>query len=117
MIMHELGIADSILNVVRDEARDRPGERLVKVGVRLGRLAGVDPDALAFSFEALVSDSDLEPLALDIEMADLTRSCPKCGHRYPVDGLDVDCPKCGEQETKFVGGDELEIAYLEVEES
>ena len=27
------------------------------------------------------------------------------------------CPDCGETRTKFVGGDELDIAYLEAEES
>jgi Zn finger protein HypA/HybF involved in hydrogenase expression len=37
------------------------------VGVRIGEMAGIDPQSLAFSFEVLVKGSDLEPLDLAIE--------------------------------------------------
>jgi Zn finger protein HypA/HybF involved in hydrogenase expression len=39
----------------------------VKVGVRIGEMAGIDPDSLAFCFEALVQGTELEPLELEIE--------------------------------------------------
>ena len=66
--MHELGIAESILEAVRTKRRLRIRPRApVKVGVRMGALAGIDPDSLSFCFEALVKGSDLEPLALAIE--------------------------------------------------
>jgi Zn finger protein HypA/HybF involved in hydrogenase expression len=29
----------------------------------------------------------------------------------------MDCPACGSTRTRCIGGDELELAYLEVEES
>ncbi len=67
--MHEVGIAESILEAVRTEAALHSPARPVKVGVRIGALAGIDPDSLAFCFEALVKGSDLAPLALDIEPA------------------------------------------------
>jgi len=67
--MHELGIAESILDAVRKEAAANSPARPVKVGVRIGALAGVDPDSLSFCFEALVKESDLAPLALAIEPA------------------------------------------------
>ncbi len=65
--MHELGIAESILDAVRKEAVVNSPARPVKVGVRVGALAGIDPDSLSFCFEVLVKGSDLEPLALAIE--------------------------------------------------
>ena len=37
------------------------------VGLRIGELAGVDPESLRFGFEALVKDSDLDPLELRVE--------------------------------------------------
>ena len=63
--MHELSIANSILEAVRKERERLNGARVTKVGVRIGELAGVDPEALSFGFEVLVKDTDLEPLALD----------------------------------------------------
>ena len=69
--MHEVGIAASILDGVRAQVAQRPGVRATAVGVRIGALAGVDADSLNFGFDALVKDSDLEPLRLEIEPADL----------------------------------------------
>ena len=69
--MHEVGIAASVLDAVRAQLAQRPGARATAVGVRIGALAGVDAESLHFGFEALVLDSDLEPLRLEIEPADL----------------------------------------------
>jgi hydrogenase nickel incorporation protein HypA/HybF len=66
--MHELGIASSILDAVRQESQIRNGARVLNVGVRIGDLAAVDPDSLRFGFEALVHGTDLEPLTLNLEL-------------------------------------------------
>ncbi len=115
--MHELAIANSVLEAVRVEAERRPGVRLLKVGVRLGELAGVSADALSFCFESLVRGTELEPLALDIEPCRRRQRCPRCARTFTVVDYDVACPDCGATPTDCIGGDELELAYLEVEES
>ena len=93
-----------------------PDGHIYKVGVRIGELAGVDPDAVSFCFEALVRGSDLEPLALEIEY------CPRryqCRILRPVLCRSQEkirhVRQCGMKESQFSGGDELELAYLEVE--
>lgn len=68
--MHEMSIADSILNAVRTEAEKHPGARVKKVGLRLGELAGVDRESLSFCFEVLAKDTDLDGLALVIQPCD-----------------------------------------------
>jgi hydrogenase nickel incorporation protein HypA/HybF len=65
--MHEMGIANSILDAVQREASLRPGMRVAKVVVRLGAFAGVDTESLRFCFDALVLDTALAPLELGIE--------------------------------------------------
>jgi Zn finger protein HypA/HybF involved in hydrogenase expression len=65
--MHEISIAMSILDAVKKEAELHAPGRPVKVGVRIGEMTGVDPGSLAFSFEAVVAGSGLEPLTLDIQ--------------------------------------------------
>jgi hydrogenase nickel incorporation protein HypA/HybF len=114
--MHELSIATSILETVQAEAARRPGARFVKVGLRVGELAGIDTEALSFSFDALVKSSELEPLQLEIEFCPRRHRCPKCEEEFVVREYVTACPKCGETRTQFAGGDELDIAYLEIEE-
>jgi hydrogenase nickel incorporation protein HypA/HybF len=114
--MHELSVAHSILITVRGEAGRRPGTRIVKVGMRLGELAGVDAEALSFCFDSLVAGSDLAPLGLEIEHRPRRQRCPRCQHTFAVKDFATACPRCGNSETDCVGGDELELAYLEVED-
>ena len=113
--MHEMGIANSVLDAVRHESGLRQGAHVTKVGVRVGELAGVDPESLRFCFEALVSGSDLEPLALDLEFRPHRNSCLRCGELFGIAGFPVVCPRCNSAETEFAGGDELEFAYMEIE--
>jgi hydrogenase nickel incorporation protein HypA/HybF len=114
--MHELSIANAILDAVRMERERLKGARVIKVGVRIGELAGVDPDALSFGFEVLIKDTDLEPLALAIESTSRRNECSHCGNVFTVVDYQVNCPACGSADTRCIGGDELELAYLEVEE-
>ena len=113
--MHEIGIADAILNSVRTETGTRPGFVPRKVAVRIGELAAVDPDALRFAFEALTRETELESLELRIEMCSRQHLCVQCNFRFHVTEPDFCCPQCGNQFTRCVSGEELEIAYLEME--
>lgn len=115
--MHEMAVANSVLDAIRNEAHRFPGAHISKVGVRIGELAGVDPDAMSFCFDALVLDTELEPLALEIEFCPRRHGCRECGRPFVATGEDSPCPACGGVLSEFIGGDELEIAFLEVDEN
>jgi len=115
--MHEMGIANSILEGVAAELRRRPGSRAKKVGVRIGKLAGVDPDALSFAFEALTIDTALTGLKLDVEYLAPRGRCRDCEREFEVCNYELLCPGCGSLATECISGEELEFTYLEIEES
>jgi len=115
--MHELSIAESVLQAVRAEVKQRPGSVPRKVGLRIGQMAAVDEDALRFAFEALTRDTELESLELGIEICPLRCRCPQCGNEFVVQNYESQCVRCGNTETQCVGGDELDLAYVEVEEN
>ncbi len=114
--MHEMGIANSILSGVAKELERRPGSRATKVGVRIGELAGVDPDALNFAFEALTLETPLEGLVLDVEYRSPRARCRDCRHEFDMRNFALLCPGCAGTNAECISGDELEFAYLEVEE-
>ena len=114
--MHELNIAAAILDRVAAEAARHGGARFTKVGVRVGELSGVDPEALSFGFQALVMESEWERLALEIEYCPRVQRCRQCAHEFPSPTCETVCPKCSAQDTVSVAGEELDIAYIEVED-
>jgi hydrogenase nickel incorporation protein HypA/HybF len=114
--MHEMGIANSILEGVVQELGRRAGSRAVKVCVRIGELAGVDPDALSFAFEALTLDTELAGLKLEVEYVPLCSRCRDCGNEFDVRNYEILCSDCGSMSTERISGDELEFKYLEIED-
>ena len=114
--MHELGIANSILEGVAAELRRRPGSRAIKVGVRIGELAGVDPDALNFGFEALTLDTEFAALKLEVEYVPPRSRCRQCDREFEIRNYELLCPDCGNLDTERISGDELEFKYLELED-
>ena len=111
-----MGIANSVLEAVRTEMGLHPGTYPCKVGVRIGEMAAIDQDALRFCFEAIVLETDLESIELAIEFCPRRHRCQTCGHDFVVRDYDSRCPQCASLETRCISGDELELAYLEVEE-
>ena len=113
--MHEIGIAEAILDAVKTETRQHPGSVPFRVGVRIGELAAVDTDALRFGFEALTRETELESLELEIKMCPRRHLCSKCNLQFQIIDFDLRCPQCGQESTKCASGGQLEIAYLELE--
>jgi hydrogenase nickel incorporation protein HypA/HybF len=86
--MHELGIANSILEAARTEADRYPGSHVIKIGIRIGEYAGVDTESLRFCFDAIKRETDLaqaelsfdyqeKGLELELSHLELEESCPK----------------------------------------
>ena len=114
--MHELGIAQSILKTVEQEMEARSLPPVAEVGVRVGALSGVLPDALAFGFEALVAGTALADCELKIEHVPAQAQCQACPHLFDVADFFFQCPACGSVQVTVTHGYELDIAYLEVED-
>ena len=114
--MHELGIAQGIIDRMERTAREQ-NAAVIRVGVRIGELACVDPDALQFGFEVLTKDTRFEGVTLEIEWRKRRQRCCLCAHEFDSDAIFTACSACGSPHTVTIGGDELDIAYIEVEDA
>jgi hydrogenase nickel incorporation protein HypA/HybF len=113
--MHELSIAQSIVDAAREQAAAHGGRRVLRIGVRVGELSGVAVDALQFCFGITVRDTDLEGAALEPEAIPVRYRCGSCAHEFhPVEFLPR-CPACGADGSAMVAGDELGLSFLELE--
>jgi hydrogenase nickel incorporation protein HypA/HybF len=114
--MHELSIVSSVLDQLEELKKQHEGARFSKVGLRVGELAGVDVDCLRFGFDCIVKDTGWESLALEIEQVARRQRCPGCSAEFQAENWATACPHCGEAATITIAGEELQIAYVEVEE-
>ena len=114
--MHELGIATEIVERVQAEITRQHLENLRAVGVRLGALSAVDPDALTFGFTCVCKDTPMDGVRLVIEWVPAAVRCEMCGHRWTVDQPDFICPACHTCKPVIEQGYELDIVYLETDD-
>ena len=111
-----MSIAAAVLDAVRTESGLHGGARVVRAGLRIGELSGVEPESLRFCLETLVAGDALEPLAFELEIRPWTRRCLECGAEFRVLEYNPACAVCGSARTEAAGGDEMELSYLELEE-
>lgn len=116
--MHELSIAMSLVELAEEKAAALGDVRIEALHLRLGPLAGVVKDSLLFGFEIAAKDTCLEGARLEIEELPLTAHCPQCSEDRTLPGpWSLRCPVCGTPAPGIVGGRELELVAMEVEEN
>lgn len=112
--MHELAIAQSLLDIVRDHVPDGQASLVRRVTVRVGPLAGVVPDSLAFCFEAIIRETPFEPACLEVETVPIRAECRGCSHRFEALEPVFVCPSCGCSGVRMLSGFELELRTIEL---
>lgn len=114
--MHELSVALSIIDLAREEG-ERIGGRVCAVHVRVGALAGVVKEALAFSYDIACQDTPLEGSRLVIDEVPVRVFCPACGiDRVLQSARVLCCTECGTPTPDVRDGRALELVALEIEE-
>lgn len=114
--MHELSIAENIIEIVRENLPSGNRRKLRSIKVRIGELAGIVPESLDFCFTAITKGTPIEDAKLNIEKVGIAARCTHCGNEFPIEGLVFRCPACESAGIRVTSGNELEVVEIEVED-
>ncbi|MDQ6686933.1 MAG: hydrogenase maturation nickel metallochaperone HypA [Actinomycetota bacterium] len=89
------------------------GHHVKVVRLRIGRLAGVVPDALTFCFELAAAGTPLEGATLEIEQVHGRAQCRSCGDEFGLVDAFLLC-ECGSADVQLLSGSELSVTSVEV---
>jgi len=113
--MHELALAESVLQMIDDAAQANGFHRVRKIVLEIGQLAAVDPAAMRFCFDAVVRETVADGAVLEIEEIPGVGWCADCAAVVPMDDFVAACPQCGRFAVQSRSGRELRLKTLEVE--
>lgn len=116
-IMHELSIAQNIIDAVFQNVPSSEVRRVKQVVVKTGLFSGVVPAALKFSFQAIVAETELKDAEIEIVDIPFSLKCNSCGRTSTNEFGMMICSECSSVDTKIISGNELEIVGVRIDES
>lgn len=111
--MHELSIAQALVELAREHVPPRAIVRSIKL--KVGPMRGIEPTALHWAWQSAIAGTVLDGSVLDLDMLQWTLTCPKCQRQWTSADLFAVC-HCGYDRPNPSGGDELQLVALTVDD-
>ncbi|MEY4099938.1 MAG: hypothetical protein RL300_1109 [Pseudomonadota bacterium] len=112
--MHEMSLAEGVLQLIEDAARRDRFNRVSTVWLEIGRLSAVEPEALAFCFDAVTRGTVADGARLEIITLPGQGWCKACSQTVPITEVFDPCPVCGTCPVVVTAGTEMRVKELEV---
>lgn len=110
--MHEMGLAEGILEVALEAAGGQP---IARVAVQVGKALAVAPESLEFSFRLAAAETPAAEAVLAIEEIPIRARCRTCAAESELDGPPLCCRSCGGAALELVAGQDLWVDRVELE--
>ena len=113
--MHEMSIAQSLIDILRDEMLKHDAKSLRSVRLNVGQMTAIVPDALSFCFQVITDGTEMEGARLVMEIIPLVGYCGECGEEFEIKDYAFVCPLCDSTKINTIGGKDLSIVEIEVD--
>lgn len=114
--MHELSIAQSIVEAVETKATECNATHVKGVRLKIGEANSIVIDSLTFCFEMLTSlEPTLAGAQLLIDTVPHRARCRHCNKEFAIVNFVAQCPTCQEWSSEVISGNELQIIEMEIE--
>lgn len=112
--MHEMALAESIVEIVERTAAANGGGRVSAVRLEIGALSHVEVEALRFCFDAVTRGGAAEGARLELDSPPGQAWCMPCGATVPLARLGDACPRCGSHQLQVTQGEEMRVKDIEL---
>ncbi len=114
--MHELYLAESILNILQDYAVRDGFKKVNSVLLSYGRLSCIESKTLQFAFDVQARGTRADGATLAFQILPAMIHCFSCEKNLEVKAHTGSCPSCGGDDVVLTAGtEELQILELDVD--
>ena len=120
--MHELSMAQGIINAVLDTAEANNATEVTEVTVEVGRLAMINPEQLQFILGVLIENTIMEDAKINFEEIPAEIDCYDCDFKGEASLVDSDhyapivrCPKCDSLSIEILNGKDIVVKNIVIE--
>ena len=112
--MHEMSLAMAAIDLAAEQATQRGFTKVTALWLEVGSFSCVDPDTIAFCFEAAAKDTAVEGAQLHFQHQAAEAWCYDCNKTVTLTERGQACPGCGGYKLRVAQGDSLRITDIEV---
>ena len=114
--MEEYELVSHVLQIIDQTAYRFAARRILGVHLAVGGCRVFDFDRLHSVFRDAARCTIAEGAELSVKVLPVPHHCQNCGDNFEATKSDCPCPRCNHLHTEIVGGEELRILSLEIEE-
>jgi hydrogenase nickel incorporation protein HypA/HybF len=115
--MDEREIANHVLVVVDQAAYRNAARRILGVHLAVGGRRVFDLERLSEVFADVARGTVAEGAQLLVKVLPVRHHCQNCGCDFQASRADCPCPECGHPHTEMMGGEELRLLEVELDDS
>ncbi|WP_458403607.1 hydrogenase maturation nickel metallochaperone HypA [Methanobrevibacter sp.] len=120
--MHELSMAQGIINAVLETAESNNATEVTEVTVEVGRLVMINPEQLQFILGVLIENTIIEDAKINFEDIPAEIECHDCSFKGEavLDDSDhyaplVKCPECDSLNVETLNGKDIVVKNIVIE--
>ncbi|MDR3290936.1 MAG: hydrogenase maturation nickel metallochaperone HypA [Methanobrevibacter sp.] len=120
--MHELSMAESILNAVIESSEKNHANKVIEVIVEIGKMAMLNSEQVIFMLEVLSEDTIVNGAKFIVEEIPIEIECSECGFDGKIENADLDpytpssrCPKCGNFKVLVKNGKDVIVKNIVID--
>ena len=121
--MHELSMADSMVNAILNTAKSNNAIKIKEATLEIGEFTMLNPEQLKFMIDVLSKDTLLENTKININMIPIEIKCHECNYKGESKTNDemnhllatAKCPKCNHTNVKVIQGRECNVKTIKIE--
>jgi hydrogenase nickel incorporation protein HypA/HybF len=115
--MHELAITQSILDIALEHAQREGVTRIARINLVIGAMTGVVEEYVRLYMRLINVGTAAEGAEIAVRSVPITVRCRECAEISEIRDSRWVCPLCESTKLEFIGGEELLVESIEVDDT
>ena len=115
VIMHELAVTQSILDISLRHAEKAGAKRITDINLVIGQFSSIVDDSVQFYWDIVANDTIAQGATLHFNRIPGEMTCGSCGHTFRPTDVTFECPVCASGLVHITRGNEFRVDSIDVE--
>lgn len=114
--MHEYPVAEQILKITLNTAKENKASKIIKISLVIGELSGFIGESIQMYFGIISKGTIAENAEITVKPVKSMLKCSSCGKYFERKKYSFECPYCGGKGNLSDKGKEFYIENIEIED-